>query len=303
MGRMHYEREYIAYLTAERGSSSRTIDAYRRDLAFYVEFLEGQGIEDSADVSRADVVAFMRYDAARSNGQGKPYAPSSLKRHISVVKSYHRFLLREGYAEGNPADTVQLPKQPQMLPDVLSVEKVGELLDGCDSSTPLGFRNRTMLEVLYGCGLRVSELVGLDVDRVLLSEGYLRVMGKGGKERIVPLSGYALTWMGDYLGECRNQLRRPAVATAAVFLNARGGRISRQGVFKIVKNEGWRVGIEKLHPHTLRHSFATHLLEGGADLRSIQEMLGHSDISTTQIYTHVQTRQMIEAYLSAHPRA
>ena len=298
MGHMHYARQYIAYLLAERGSSPRTVEAYTRDLDQYLEFVCGLGVDDSADITRNDILAF-----ERKLVEGD-LAPSTVKRKISVVKGYHRFIVLEGYAGKNPASTVALPKQPGALPDVISIEKMQELLDGCDVSTPLARRNRAMLEVLYGCGLRVSELCGLDLDRVLLNEGYLRVMGKGAKERVVPLSGYALEWLSSYLAEDRPLIRcRTTTPNAAVFVNAHGRRISRQSVCKIVEREGLRVGIKGLHPHTLRHSFATHLLEGGADLRAIQEMLGHASISTTQIYTHVQTRQLIEEYLSAHPRA
>lgn len=298
MGHMHYARQYIAYLLAERGSSSRTVDAYTHDLNKYLEFLGEQGIDDSSEITRNDILS---YERALS---GLGLAPATIKRKISVVKGYHRFLVLEGYAKKNAASNVSLPKQPEALPEVVSIEKMQELLDGCDVSTPLARRNRTILEVLYGCGLRVSELCGLDLDRVLLNEGYLRVMGKGAKERVVPISGYALTWLSSYIAEDRPLIRcSTTTPSAAVFVNAHGRRISRQSVCKIVEREGLRAGIKGLHPHTLRHSFATHLLEGGADLRAIQEMLGHANISTTQIYTHVQTRQLLEEYLSAHPRA
>ncbi len=298
MKSMHYARQYIAYLVVERGSSEHTVEAYTRDLNQYLQFLEAKDIKDSSAITRGDILAFER--SLVEDG----LAPSTIKRKISVVKAYHRFIVREGYAEKNPASIIQMPKQLEALPDVISIEKMQELLDGCDISTPLARRNRTMLEVLYGCGLRVSELCGLDLDKLLIKEGYLRVLGKGSKERVVPLSGYALEWLVSYLTEDRDQLRCSTTKpTAAVFVNAHGKRISRQSVCKIVEREGLRVGIKGLHPHTLRHSFATHLLEGGADLRAIQEMLGHSSISTTQIYTHVQTQQLIEEYLSSHPRA
>ncbi len=298
MKSMHYARQYIAYLVVERGSSEHTVEAYTRDLDQYLQFLEAKDIKDSSAITRGDILAFER--SLVEDG----LAPSTIKRKISVVKAYHRFIVREGYAEKNPASIIQMPKQLEALPDVISIEKMQELLDGCDISTPLARRNRTMLEILYGCGLRVSELCGLDLDKLLIKEGYLRVLGKGSKERVVPLSGYALEWLVSYLTEDRNQLRCSTTKpTAAVFVNAHGKRISRQSVCKIVEREGLRVGIKGLHPHTLRHSFATHLLEGGADLRAIQEMLGHSSISTTQIYTHVQTQQLIEEYLSSHPRA
>ncbi len=298
MGHMHYARQYIAYLLAERGSSPRTVDAYTRDLNQYLEFMAEKGIGDSSEITRNDILAYER----ELSEMGR--TPATIKRKISVVKGYHRFIVLEGYVKKNAASNVGLPKQPEALPDVISIEKMQELLEGCDVSTPLSRRNRTILEVLYGCGLRVSELCGLDLDRVLLNEGYLRVMGKGAKERVVPLSGYALSWLSAYIAEDRPLIRcSTTTPNAAVFVNAHGRRVSRQSVCKIVEREGLRAGIKGLHPHTLRHSFATHLLEGGADLRAIQEMLGHANISTTQIYTHVQTRQLVEEYLSAHPRA
>lgn len=295
---MHYERQYLAYLTVERGLSPRTLDAYRRDLRCYLRFLDERGVANSEDVSREDIVDF------ECEGMADDLAPSTVRRRLSAIRGYHRFLVEEGICRKNPADTVEPPRQAQTLPDVISVDQVTHLIDECDTSTVLGRRNRLILEVLYGCGLRVSELVNLDIDRVLIREGYLLVEGKGSKERVVPLSGMALSRMTPYLVEDRPKLM-PSYAQPclAVFLNARGGRLSRQSVHRIVEREGLRIGIAGLHPHTLRHSFATHMLEGGADLRSIQEMLGHADISTTQIYTHVQMLQIREEYLAAHPRA
>ncbi|MDO5335222.1 MAG: site-specific tyrosine recombinase [Coriobacteriia bacterium] len=296
---MQYVREYLAYQAVERGASPSTIDAYRRDLGRYLRFLDGREVAGPAEVARDDVLAFER-DFLMASG----YAPRSVKRIMSAVRGYHRFLVREGYAESDPTATVDLPKQPETLPDVLSIDQVARLIDECKTDTPIARRNQTILEVLYGCGLRVSELVGLDLDRVLAEEGYLRVLGKGSKERVVPLSGMALQRLCLYLANDRSLLQ-PAYAKpcSAVFLNARGGRLTRQSVHRVVAQEGLRIGIGNLHPHTLRHSFATHLLEGGGDLRSIQDMLGHADISTTQVYTHVQVCQMREEYLSAHPRA
>jgi integrase/recombinase XerD len=231
-------------------------------------------------------------------------AISSIERKLSAVKGLHRFALREGYATTDPAQAIPLPKKPARLPDVLSIDQITRLLDSIDISTPTGKRDATMLEVLYGCGLRVSELVGLDLNNVLLEEGFLRVFGKGGKERMVPVSGIAFEKLVDYLNNVRPELvSMKAPATPALFLNARGTRLSRQSVHKIVAAAGLNIGVKNLHPHTLRHSFATHLLEGGADLRSIQDMLGHADIATTQIYTHVQMTHLREEYLAAHPRA
>lgn len=296
---MFFEEDYIGYLAVERGASPATISAYRSDLARYRAFLEeSRGVRSACEVKREDVAAYV----ASLSEAG--FAPSTVERRLSVAKGYHRFLVREGYAQADPTQTVPLPRKPQKLPDVLSVAQVTELLDGLPDSTPLEMRDAAALEVLYGCGLRVSELVGLDIDRVFFEEEALRVLGKGSKERIVPFSGMAAKRMREYLDEARPKLTcSTALPCPAVFLNARGGRLTRQSVHRMVARAGLSIGVENLHPHTLRHSFATHLLEGGADLRAIQEMLGHSDISTTQVYTHIQTAQLKEEYLAAHPRA
>lgn len=252
--------------------------------------------------TREDVAA---YEAALVE---RGYAPSSVKRRLSAIKGFHLFLVREGYADKSPAASIPLPKQPEKLPDVLTVAQVNEMLSKPHDSAPAAVRDQAILEVLYGCGLRVSELCGLDLGDVFLDEGFLRVVGKGSKERIAPISGAASRALADYFGEpcgvggARGELIGKR-ATSAVFLNARGGRLSRQSVHAIVARAGLSIGVKNLHPHTLRHSFATHLLEGGADLRVIQELLGHSDISTTQIYTHVDRSHIQEEYRHAHPRA
>ena len=291
-------REYLAYLRVERGSSPLTVSAYAADLKDYALFLKKRGIESPDVIDREVIVAY------ESDLFDRSYAASTVDRHVSVLKGFHRFLVREGYARRNPADTIQLPKAPDRLPDVLSVAQVDEMLSKPVGSGPLALRNQTILEVLYGCGLRVSECTGLDLGDCILEEGYLRVVGKGGKERISPISGAALEALGAYLERGRPALAKPyAKPTAAVFLNVRGGRLTRQSVHAIVADAGRLVGVDNLHPHTLRHSFATHMLEGGADLRVIQEILGHSDISTTQVYTHVSRTHIREEYLSAHPRA
>ena len=228
---------------------------------------------------------------------------TSIDRHISVLKGFHRFCVRDGYARGNPAATVRLPKPPDKLPDVLTIDQVNALLDQAVGDSPRQLRDRAILEVLYGCGLRVSECANLNLADCFFDDGFLRVIGKGDKERITPISGCALDALVAYLERGRPALVKPANPTSAVFLNTRGGRLSRQSIHKIVAKAGISIGVENLHPHTLRHSFATHMLAGGADLRVIQEILGHSDISTTQVYTHVNRVHIQEEYLSAHPRA
>ena len=291
-------REYLAYLRVERGSSPLTVSAYAADLKDYAQFLKRRGVESVDDIDRETIVAY------ESDLFDRAYAASTVDRHVSVLKGFHRFLVREGYARRNPADTIQLPKAPDRLPDVLSVEQVDAMLSRPLGRGPLAPRNRTILEVMYGCGLRVSECTGLDLSDAVLEDGYLHIVGKGNKERIAPISGAALRALLDYLEHGRPELVRSyAKPTAAVFLNARGGRLTRQSVHALVAEAGRSIGVANLHPHTLRHSFATHMLSGGADLRVIQEILGHSDISTTQIYTHVNRAHIREEYLNAHPRA
>lgn len=302
----HAAREYLAYLAVERGSSPATLAAYRRDLRDYLAYLERQGIASLDQVERQTVADYEADLVERPlDEEGRRYAASTVQRHVSMLKGFHKFCVREGLAASDPTATVPLPKKPARLPDVLSIDQVAEMLDKAPSlwEGPIALRNQAILEVLYGCGLRVSELTGLDLDSIHFEEGWLSVLGKGAKYRVVPLSGAAETALARYLDEGRPELRRADAAEPAVFLNARGGRLSRQSVFSIVQRAGRLIGCDHLHPHTLRHSFATHLLEGGADLRAIQDMLGHADIATTQIYAHVERRHLIEEYRHAHPRA
>ena len=295
---MRFIQDYVGYLVAERGASPATVRAYQEDLHNYETFLQEQyGLCDPSTIKRDHIIAFQ--DSLYKRG----LASSTIARRTSTVKGFHRFLVREGLAQNDPSQTVGIPKKPDKLPDVLSIDQVTTLLDGMPCSTPREIRDAAIMEVLYGCGLRVSELVGLDLDRVYFDEGVLRVVGKGSKERLVPFSGVALTKVHAYIEKGRPYLTcSGAKPSRALFLNARGGRLSRQSVHRLVEKAGLRIGVKNLHPHTLRHSFATHLLEGGADLRAIQEMLGHSDIATTQIYTHVQTAHLREEYQAAHPR-
>lgn len=293
----HAIDEFLAHLRVERGSSPLTVEAYGADLADYALFLEEAGV---TQVERVDRDAVVAYEADLSE---RGYAVTSIDRHLSAVKSFHKFCVREEFAKANPAATVRLPAPPDKLPDVLTIEQVNALLDSQSVDDSTGLRDRAILEVLYGCGLRVSECSGLDLGNCALSEGYLRVTGKGDKDRISPIAGCALDALVAYLETGRPELAKPTKPTAAVFLNTRGGRLTRQSIHKIVARAGLSIGVENLHPHTLRHSFATHMLAGGADLRVIQEILGHSDISTTQVYTHVNRTHIREEYLSAHPRA
>ncbi len=290
-------KDFLSYLRIERGSADKTIEAYGRDLRKFEDYLNGRGVL-LEHAQRNDIVAF------QNDLSEQGFAATSIKRTLSTIKGFFKFLVREGYREDNPADVLYPPKTPQLLPDVLSIDQVTELLDQPFPATSAGLRDKAILELLYGCGLRVSELTGLNLHDIQFDQGFLRVRGKGDKDRISPISGAAARALDEYLRNARAELslagERP---TPAVFLNTRGTRLSRQSVHKIVANAGHAVGVKGLHPHTLRHSYATHMLEGGADLRTIQEILGHSDISTTQIYTHVSRTHIREEYLNAHPRA
>jgi integrase/recombinase XerD len=290
-------KEFVAYLVAERGSSPNTVDAYERDLGRYVRFLHERGVDDVEDVTRGDVEAFVAEFAELD------YAASSADRALSAVRSMHAFLLAEDLATRNPTRDVPAPKQPARLPHVLSIEQARALLDQPFAPTAAAQRDRAMLEVLYGCGLRVSELCGLDLRFVMADEGLVRVLGKGSKERVVPLLGAAASALKEYVRVWRPQLVRVGRPEDAVFLNRRGGRLSRQTVHAVCERYGRLVGIEGLHPHTLRHSYATHLVEGGADLRVVQELLGHANIATTQIYSNIDRTHVRWEYLTAHPRA
>lgn len=291
-----YVRNYIDYLRIERGSSKNTINAYNRDLAHYAKFLKSRNLS-IIEAKRKDITDYEK-------NLVKYMQISSVKRKISAIKGMYKFLLRENEIDKNPASTIPLPKIPDKLPDVVSIEKICRLLDIMPDTTASALRNKAIMEVLYGCGLRVSELCGLNLENCVISEGFLLVCGKGNKERISPISGSAANCLNEYIKNGRPYLENKAKKpNSAVFLNTHGGRISRQSVHKIVHEAGKAAKLKKLHPHTLRHSYATHMLEGGADLRVIQDILGHADISTTQIYTHVSKSHIQEEYLAAHPRA
>ena len=293
--------EYLMHLTVERGLSQASVDAYGRDLRDYLAFLRAQGINDLDAITREHITSYIE-DLRR-----REYASSSIERHVAALKGFHRFCVREELAHVDLAASVPLPKKADRLPQAITIEQVAALLDQPFPSTPAGLRDHAILEMLYGCGLRVSELCSLGFSSLLLDDELVRVRGKGGKERLVPLLGSARAALVEYLESGRSHLHAKNSSASqdadAIFVNARGGRLSRRSVCKLVERYGRNVGIEGLHPHTLRHSFATHLLEGGADLRVLQEMLGHSDISTTQIYTHVDRSHIREEYLSTHPRA
>ena len=293
-------REYALYLKVERNLSEASVENYSLDLHDYFAFMCSNRIDELSEISRENITDYIQDLYMRK------YAPSSIERHVAAIKGFHKFCATEGMTKSDPANAVPLPKVPNRLPENISIEQISALLDQTFPTNPSGIRDHAILEVLYGCGLRVSELVGLEFDSLLLDDDLLRIFGKGHKERIVPCIGSARRALDEYLLNARPYLRTKEKLSQdahAIFLNARGGRITRRSVCSIVEKYGRNVGLQGLHPHTLRHSFATHMLEGGADLRALQDMLGHSDISTTQIYTHVNREHIREEYLSTHPRA
>jgi integrase/recombinase XerD len=295
---------FLDHLRVERGLSVNTVMAYERDLRRYAAFLQRRRIADAADVDGHAVSAFVASVSAATHGDGKPYRATSVVRALSSVRSFHRFLLREGEAASDPTDGVVRPRLPRSLPRPLSVDEVARLLAAPRETDEKGLRDRAVLETMYGAGLRVSEVVGLDVDDVDLEDGSVRVLGKGGKERDVPLGRYAREAIGAYLARARPALATPR-SRSALFLNRRDGRrLSRQACWNAIREHAMVAGIDKrVTPHTLRHSFATHLLEGGADVRVVQELLGHASVATTQVYTLVTKEHLREVYFTAHPRA
>jgi integrase/recombinase XerD len=294
-------QEYLAYLAVEKGSAALTIEAYQRDLQRFIAQMNNQEISDIAAVKYQTLIDYLGLL------RNALYSSATIERNVAAIKGYLSFATREGLIEADPSSNVGMPKVPKKLPDTLSIPQVATILDQPFAQTAAGVRDQTILEILYGCGLRVSELVNLDLVMVLLEDGFLRVTGKGSKERLVPIGGAAGRALEKYLSQARGLLHPKKILApadgSAVFLNVKGRRITRQGIFDIVVKYGNNVGISGLHPHSLRHSYATHLLEGGADLRSIQQLLGHADIATTQIYTHVDRTHLREEYLSTHPRA
>ena len=297
---------YLRHISIERGLSDHTVAAYRRDLAGYVAWLSARGIRDSSDVTVALVTAF----AAERASAEPPPAASSLARLQSSVRGLHRFLAREGIESDDPTGRLRPPKAARRLPKALTIDQVERLLDAsgpeageAEASELIGLRDRALLELLYATGARVSEVVQLDVDD--LSHGdVVRVRGKGSKERIIPVGSYARSALEAYLTRSRPELSRRGRATPRLFLGARGAPLSRQSAWLVMQHAAERAQLTAhVSPHTLRHSFATHLLQGGADVRVVQELLGHASVATTQIYTHVSVDALRDVYATSHPRA
>jgi integrase/recombinase XerD len=288
---------YLLHLKVERGLAVNTLDSYRRDLAKFVTFLRRQGIFALEQVDRQRIMAFM--DDLHKKGR----AAATISRNLAAIRSFYGFLSQENMVSQNPSTELNSPKIPKRLPNILSATQVSKLLEQPKGNTAGGLRDKAMLELLYATGIRVSELVDLNLTDVNLDMGFLRCIGKGSKERIIPMGQVAVASIRSYLQKGRGKLVGDIQETA-VFVNVHGHRLTRQGLWKILKKYVRQAGIEgDITPHTLRHSFATHLLENGADLRAVQEMLGHSDISTTQIYTQVTATHLRDVYLQSHPRA
>ncbi len=287
---------YLTHALAEQGLAARSVEAYRRDLVDFAAFVTARGATSPARVTRAAITVYLI--SLRRRGR----SPATVKRRTAAIRAFYRHLLREDALEQDPTLDLAPPKLPRRLPRVLTVEEVEHLLAAPDPSTRDGLRDRAMLELMYASGLRVSETVGLDLSDLDLAHEVVRCVGKGNKERLVPVGSQAVRALRTYLGQARPRLVHGR-ATQALFVSRLGRRLSRQGCWKMIRRYARRAGVTKpLTPHVLRHSFATHLLERGADLRAVQEMLGHASISTTQVYTHVSRQWLRDVYRQSHPR-
>lgn len=297
-------RSWLAHLDVERGVAANTLTSYRRDLGRYTEYLAGRGVLEPAEVTQAHVADFLA-TLREGSADHPPLAASSTARTLAAVRGLHRFLALEGEVRTDPASAVSPPKPPARLPKAIAVDEVERLLEAASvGDTPASLRDRALLEVLYGAGARISEAIGLDIDDIDTGEGVVRLFGKGSKERVVPLGSYAAEAVGAYLVRGRPAFAAKGRGTPAVFLNQRGGRLSRQSAWAVLKAAAERADLTAhVSPHTLRHSFATHLLDGGADVRVVQELLGHASVTTTQIYTLVTVQRLREVYAQSHPRA
>ncbi|AYW44639.1 site-specific tyrosine recombinase XerD [Tetragenococcus koreensis] len=290
--------EYLHYLLIERGLSDNTRKSYQHDLDQYLAFLHNEEIKDWQSVDRFTIVAFLQFL------QEENKSAATITRMVTSLRRFHQFLRQERFVDHDPMQHIESPKKRQKLPDTLNVNEVERLIETPDTKKVLGIRDRAILEVMYATGMRVSELIGVKLNDLHLSMGLLQTTGKGDKERIVPLGDIAIQWIETYLDEARPLLCQKHPEEEHLFVNGHGTGLSRQGIWKNLKALVLKAGIMKnVTPHTLRHSFATHLLENGADLRTVQELLGHADISTTQIYTHITKKRMADVYKQYFPRA
>lgn len=297
-------RGWLDHLRVERGASPHTLRAYERDLRRYAEHLAGRGVDAAGEVSEADIADFLA-TLREGTPEHPPLAASSAARTLVAVRGFHKFLTLEGDTPDDVAAAVTPPKPPRRLPKAIPLDQVERLLDAAGvGGTAASLRDRALLELLYGIGARVTEAVSLDIDDVEFDSATVRVLGKGRKERVLPLGRYAAEALTSYLTRARPGLATKGKGTPALFLNQRGGRLSRQSAWNIIQAAAQRANLPgTLSPHTLRHSFATHLLDGGADVRVVQELLGHASVTTTQIYTMVTVQQLREVFASSHPRA
>ncbi len=288
--------EYLNFLAVERGASLNTLEAYSRDIRQFLEFTEAAGVSSVSEVKAEHATAFL------GELRGRGLSSTSLNRKLAAIRGFFKYLLREARLEGNPLARIKIGRTWMRLPGTLSREEMDRLLEKPVVTLPAGIRDRAILELLYASGIRVSELATLTLNRVNRQMGFLVTVGKGRKERIVPVGQSALEWLARYMDQVRPSLLKKRTSNI-LFLNRSGAGFTRQGLWKLIKKYAKMAGLErKVHPHTFRHSFATHLLEGGADLRSVQVMLGHTDISTTQIYTHVTRDRLKEIHKKFHPR-
>ena len=293
--------DFLAYLEFERGLSRNTLEAYRSDLLQFGAHLERTG-QDALGLQHGDLAAFVA-ELATGDGDRPPVANATIQRKVACLRSFYRHLRRQELVTDDPTVHLRAPKQSRRLPQVLSRDEVGRLLEAPRGTEPPALRDRALLELMYACGLRASEAIGLELGDVDLEAGILRARGKGSKERLVPIGAAASRALVSYLGRGRPRLVGDRLE-AALFVNHRGAGLTRQGLYKIVQRHAVSAGLAgRMSPHTLRHTFATHLLAGGCDLRSLQEMLGHADIATTQLYTHLSAERLKDVYHQAHPRA
>ncbi|MDZ7292366.1 MAG: site-specific tyrosine recombinase XerD [candidate division KSB1 bacterium] len=292
-----YVDEFLDYLRAEKNVAQNTVESYAFDLRRYLQFLAEQAVNLPTQVTSRHVRQFLTELVLAE------YAAASIARQLSALRMFHRYLIGERYCETDPTLAISLPRRTQKLPNVLTIQEVEQLLAQPDVSTALGIRDRALLEFAYATGTRVSEIIGVKLEDLFLDERFVRIFGKGAKERLVPIGDIAVSWILRYLENVRPVLTRGRRTQSVLFLNARGGRLSRMGFWKILRRYLDQARLAKhASPHTLRHSFATHLLEGGADLRAVQEMLGHASLTTTQIYTHLDRAYLKEVHRQFHPR-
>ncbi|GAB6282286.1 MAG: site-specific tyrosine recombinase XerD [Ignavibacterium sp.] len=292
-----FVKEYLTYLKLEKNLADNTIKSYLTDINSFFNFLKDEDIKDLNEIQAKDANNF--FIALKNIG----LQPSSASRYYSSLKGFFKYLYLSGYIQNNPIDKIRAPKTSKKIPQVLSIEEIDEIFSKPDVKNKFGLRDRAMLETLYACGLRISELITLKISDLHFDEQVISVFGKGSKERIIPIGKSAIKWLEKYLSESRPLLERKSKSLNYVFLNTRGTKLSRMGIWKIIEQYVSEANIMKdVHPHTFRHTFATHLLEGGADLRAVQEMLGHSNLSTTQIYTHIDREFIKQEHKLYHPR-